>query len=110
MVATKLSLSLNSGPGNPAARHSAIISRVPVPMRSILHADLLENDLQRFVRHTRLLFKAAFTIEFPYDLLKRSIGLRVAGVDVAARGDIVIVFLQFGVSDDAAEFFFFLPL
>ena len=31
-------------------------------------------------------------------------------MDVAAGGDVVVVVLQFGVGDDAAEFFLFLPL
>ena len=30
-------------------------------------------------------------------------------MDVAAGGDVVVVFLQLGVIDDAAEFFLFLP-
>ena len=31
-------------------------------------------------------------------------------MDVAAGGNVAVVFLQFGVVDDAAEFFFFFPL
>lgn len=35
VVVTKLSVRENSGSGRPAATHSLIMSRVPVPMRSM---------------------------------------------------------------------------
>jgi hypothetical protein len=43
------------------------------------------------------------------DLRNGPVGFGVRGVDVAAGGDVVVVLLQLGVVDDAAEFFLLLP-
>jgi len=40
---------------------------------------------------------------------QRSVGFGVAGVDVAAGGDVVVVLRKLGVIDDAAELFLFVP-
>ncbi len=47
--------------------------------------------------------------QFRDDLGDGPVGFGVAGVDVAAGGDVVVVFRKLGVIDDAAEFFLFLP-
>ena len=43
------------------------------------------------------------------DLRDGPVGFGVRGVDVAAGGDVVVVLLQLGVLEDAAEFFLFGP-
>ena len=43
------------------------------------------------------------------DLGNRPVGFGVAGVDVAAGGDVVVVLFQLGVIDDAAELLLLLP-
>ena len=48
-------------------------------------------------------------IQVRHDLRQRPVGFGFAGVDVSAGRDVVVVFLQLGVIDDAAEFFLFLP-
>jgi hypothetical protein len=48
-------------------------------------------------------------LQFLDDLRDGPVGFGVAGVDGAAGGDVVVVFLQLGVIDDAAEFFLLLP-
>ena len=68
--------------------------------------NLLQNLLQRLVRLPRL---GLDRVQFLDDLRNGPVGFGVAGVDVAAGGDVVVVFLQLGVIDDAAEFFLFLP-
>ena len=70
------------------------------------YPDLLQNLPQGLVRLPGFSFNH---IQFLHNLRKRTVGLRVAGVDVAAGGDVVVVFLQLRVIDNAAEFFLFLP-
>ncbi len=45
-----------------------------------------------------------------HNLGQGAIFFSVAGMDVAAGGDVVVVFLQLGVIDEAAEFFHFTPI
>lgn len=67
---------------------------------------MLQDFLKRPVRFPRLGFD---DLQFLDDLGDGPVGFGVAGVDVAAWGDVVVVLLQFDVIDDAAELFLLLP-
>ena len=71
------------------------------------YPNLLQNLPQGLVRLPGF---SLYNIQLLHNLRKQPVGFRVAGVDVATGGDVVVVFLQLRVIDNAAEFFFFLPL
>jgi len=48
-------------------------------------------------------------VQFLHNLRNGPVGFGIRGVDVAAGGDVVVVFCKLGVIDDAAEFFLFFP-
>ena len=70
------------------------------------YPDLLQNFPQGFVGFLGLRLD---DIELGNDFPDGPVGFGVAGVDVAAGGDVVVVLLELGEVDDAAEFFLFLP-
>ncbi len=67
---------------------------------------MLEDFTESFVG---LLGLSLDGVEFLDDLRNGPVDFGVAGVDVAAGGDVVVVLLQLGVIDDATEFFLFFP-
>ena len=72
-----------------------------------LHTQLVEYLPQGLVGLFSLFFN---NIQVCHDLGQWTVGLGFAGVDVAAGGDVVVVFLQLRMIDDTAEFFLFLPI
>src|SRR3972149_10390074 len=67
----------------------------------------LQNFLQSLVRFLCFSF---YDFQFVDDLRDRAVGLSIISMNVAAGGDVIIVFLYFGVIDDVAEFAFLLPV
>ena len=67
---------------------------------------MFQNVSERFVRLPGLRFGS---IEVGDDLPDGPVGFGVAGVNVAARGNVVVVLLELFEVDDAAEFFLFRP-
>jgi hypothetical protein len=67
---------------------------------------LFEDIPQCLVRFLRLQLNR---VQFLDDIRNGPVGFGVTGVDVTARGDVVVIFLQLGMIDNAAEFVLFLP-
>ena len=74
---------------------------------SFSYPELLEDFPEGLVGFLGLGFDG---VQFGDDLGDGPVGFGVAGVDVAAGGDVVVVLLQLRVIDDAAELFLFLPI
>jgi hypothetical protein len=82
------------------------MSSLLVLLGACSYPDLLQNLSQSLVR---LLGLGLDGIEFLRNLRNRPIGLGITCVDVAAGGDVVVVFIKNGVFDDAAEFLLLHP-
>ena len=91
---------------NPYPVHPVYPCSIPHLGNLRLHSQLAEDLPQGLVRLLSLFFNR---IQVRYDFRQRTVGLGFTREYVTAGRDVVVVFLQLRMIDDAAEFFLFLP-